>query len=203
MQDEIDLANEDEDAEEKRERLMNYLTKLNQMKRRLYKMMANSSSMNTALQEIKSYSAPPPLVLRVIVALLIVVGIPNFEVYLGDDLLEWPEDTLKLWKFTRANMQLSQRHPQNIFRMLSKATKGQAHADVKRKMVCIVAAEKIMEGADREAVHHASSVAASLLDWIQVGIKQAYAEIELADLDCEMEEETQSYGNGNGNNDYE
>ncbi|KAK3285333.1 hypothetical protein CYMTET_7066 [Cymbomonas tetramitiformis] len=159
------------------------LTKINVEKRQLMQgMMKNEKKMYSALQEIKGYANPPVVLVRVLVSLFVILRVEGFEAHLGEDLKGFPDSpSPKLWKFTQGNIQLSQRHPNNLLRLLSQATKAQVMEDMKvdALQLYIDAAHHIMEPVERDAVHRASSIAVRLLDWINIGIKQANIEMEL------------------------
>ncbi|KAK3254388.1 hypothetical protein CYMTET_36396 [Cymbomonas tetramitiformis] len=118
---------------DKRAKMGELLTKINVEKRQLMQgMMKNEKKMYSALQEIKGYANPPVVLVRVLVSLFVILRVEGFEAHLGEDLKGFPDSpSPKLWKFTQGNIQLSQRHPNNLLRLLSQATKAQVMEDMK------------------------------------------------------------------------
>eukprot|EP00854_Cymbomonas_tetramitiformis_P005114 gene5114-6221_t len=178
---------------EKRDALVKMLTGLNEMKRQLSKEI-NGPAVLQMLQEIKGYSNPPYSVAKTLTALMVILNFHGFEQYLGETLCAFPaEDELgPLWAFTRNNIQLSTRHPDNIIRILTHESKenGEPHADDDAAAsMRLQAAQKMVETVDKAILTKASKAAVVLYDWIQTAIKHHAVEKELLQLEPEITEE--------------
>ncbi|KAK3261858.1 hypothetical protein CYMTET_29256 [Cymbomonas tetramitiformis] len=197
----------DNEHDKGREELMRLLTNLNKMKADLYKnMLKNREKIQSHLHEIKNYSKPPEVMVRVMTTLYVLMKnndvkarpmphhilgcAQDFVPYLGQELYNFPKDEkdlMKLWKFVRGNIQLSQRHPNNILRMLYQATKERALGDSgnQLKKAQIKAVEKLMDTVDDEKIAKASSVGSMISEFIKLGIKQAQVELKLMAMEAD------------------
>ncbi|KAK3244610.1 hypothetical protein CYMTET_45783 [Cymbomonas tetramitiformis] len=170
-----------DENEARRERQMRRLTILGTQKQQLFDtLMLESRKVTLLLQEIKHYHQPPEVLVRVMVALFVMLDCKGFQEFLGPSKCEFPEDWRRLWKFTRGSIQLSERHPNNLLRLLRVATREKSvqSIDIKHIQVVVKFAASISD-VKRDVVAKASSIAPMLLDWVDVAVKQAHLEIEL------------------------
>ncbi|KAK3270548.1 hypothetical protein CYMTET_21059 [Cymbomonas tetramitiformis] len=165
---------------------MRMMTQIKTMKAAMIKKIGkNPKIMTQQLQEIKNYTKPPDIVIRVLTALFILLSTEGFEAHLGSALKKFPADPKKLWAFTKSHIQLSQRHPNNFLRRLKEASKEHGHGkkDAQQCQRIMDAALTLLDPVERSECERASKVSSLLLDWIQIAIKELQLDGKLAETD--------------------
>ncbi|KAK3233141.1 hypothetical protein CYMTET_56548 [Cymbomonas tetramitiformis] len=165
---------------------------MRQRRKHVKRMLAKKAIINKALGELKAYSKPPVLLIRVFSALFVLMGHTNLKAFLSESLSGFPQDPFKkirkaktsLWEFVRANIELSPRHPHNLLNLLN-----QFQADAKdgagepatdpRKQFRIDAVQKLLEGMELSTVEYASKIGGMLYQWIRLSIIQSKMEVLL------------------------
>ena len=117
---------------------------------RIAQKMRSSSNVQKKLQEIKSYSKPPPVVLKVMVALFYVLGLQGLDQYvkMGET---------QLWQYIRANINTQKPNPRYLPKLMralmDKVGKGEK-LDAKAGAM----ARKYMKGVSHEITKRGSMV---------------------------------------------
>lgn len=162
-------------------------------------LMAKKKSIMAALQEMKGYDKPPVIVVRVFSALFVVLNIGDYEEYLKETLTTFPKDPFvnmkggvvskekdatSLWYNIRNNIQISQRHPDNLLKVLhqqSKSDLSEADPDnLKEKLRRSDASKVLIEPVEKKALERASGVAVLLMDFLMISMEQVDLEAEMA-----------------------